>query len=148
MRATIHLRIAALLGGLLLAGCAQPLGLVRERVPAQLVLGGDTAEVSMPDTVMRGQSFDVTVVTFAGGCRRESAGAELSAGPQRAVITPYHHRTRASACPDDLLFLPHTVRLRFDEPGTARVEIRGTSNDADLGERVTWVTLERRVVVR
>jgi hypothetical protein len=129
-----------------LAGCAS--ADPRERVPARLVLLDETAEVHAPESVRRGEPFTVTVVTIAGGCRRESAGTGVAVEGMEATITPYHFLRRAEACTDDLLYLPHEVELRFDEPGTATLRIRGVRNRLDFEREPEWVTLERSVEVR
>ncbi|HEX9940329.1 MAG TPA: hypothetical protein VGB15_24560 [Longimicrobium sp.] len=133
--------------GVLAASCSSAAGR-RERVPARLVLVGDTAEVTVPDTVARGEPFQVRVVAFAGGCRQERAGTEVSRAGQRAVITPYHYLRRSPVCTDDLVFFPHDVTLRFDEPGVAVVQVRGAANRLDFERETQWILIERRVVVR
>jgi hypothetical protein len=130
-----------------LAACTHGVGR-RERVPARLVLQADTAKVELPDTVDRGRPFNVTVTTFAGGCRQENAGTEVSVSGMQAEVRPYHYLRRSAVCTDDLLFIPHTAQLRFDGPGIATVRITGTRNRIDFGDPPEPVTLEQRVVVR
>jgi hypothetical protein len=119
-----------------------------ERVPARLLLGNDTAQIALPTTVNRGQSFTVTVTTFAGGCRQRSAGTEASVRGSLAVVRPYHLLQRSGACTDDLLRIPHTAQLRFDQPGTATVQFSGAANRLDFGEELRPVTIQRVIRVR
>jgi hypothetical protein len=112
------------------------------------VLQADTARVEVPDTVDRGRPFVVTVTTFAGGCRRESAGTEVAVSGMRAEVRPYHYLRRSAVCTDDLLFIPHTAQLRFDQPGIATVRVTGTRSRVDFGDPPEPITIERRVVVR
>jgi hypothetical protein len=112
------------------------------------VLQADTARVELPDTVERGRAFAVTVTAFAGGCRQESAGTETTVDGLRAEVRPYHYLRRSAVCTDDLLFIPHAVQIRFDQPGTATVRVVGTQNRLDFGDPPEPVTIERRVVVR
>jgi hypothetical protein len=139
-------RHAAFLLLIALAACTHSAGRP-ERVPARLVLQADTARVELPDTVERGRPFTVTVTTFAGGCRRESAGTEVSVSGMRAEVRPYHSLVRSPVCTDDLLYMPHTARIRFDRPGIAIVRITGTRNRVDFGDPPEPITIERRVVV-
>lgn len=139
--------VTFLLASATLASCTHGAGRP-ERVPARLVLQADTARVEVPDTVERGRAFTVTVTAFAGGCRQESAGTDASVDGLRAEVRPYHYLRRSAACTDDLLLIPHTVRIRFDQPGTATVRVMGTRNRLDFGEPPEPISIERRVVVR
>lgn len=119
-----------------------------ERVPARLLLRNDTAQIALPSTVHRGQSFSVTVTTFAGGCRQQSAGTDVSVRGSVAVVRPYHLLHRSDVCTDDLLLIPHTVQLRFDQPGSATVQFAGAANRLDFGEELRPVTIQRVIRVR
>lgn len=119
------------------------------RVPARLVSGRDTAQVTLPDTVRRGSEFSMKVTTFAGGCIREGAGSDVSVHGLRARITLYHLRRRLSAvCTSDEIHFPQTVRLRFDRAGVATIELRGVANELDFDAAPQWVVLTRHVVVQ
>lgn len=143
----MHRRIALIAPLLAALGCSrftEP----RERVPARLLLVAETARVVVPAVVERGSAFDVTVTTFAGGCRRESAGTEVSVQGSTATVHPFHYLQRADICTDDLLLIPHTVQLRFDQPGTATVRFVGEGNRVETGEPSRPVTIERTLTVR
>lgn len=121
-----------------------------ERVPARLVMSRDTARVSLPDTVLQGSEFSMTVTAFAGGCTREAAGSDVSVRGLRARVTLYHLRRQVTAiCTSDLLHLRQTVLLRFDQAGVATIELRGITNELDWGRAAPqWVVIERHVVVQ
>ncbi|CAA9373871.1 MAG: hypothetical protein AVDCRST_MAG89-4830 [uncultured Gemmatimonadetes bacterium] len=73
-----------------------------ERVPARLLLRNDTAQIALPSTVHRGQSFTVTVTTFAGGCRQQSAGTDVSVRGSVAVVPLWRRpSSRIGGTPDD-----------------------------------------------
>ncbi len=64
------------------------------------------------------------------------------------MITPYHYLRRSSVCTDDLVFFPHDVTLRFDQPGVAVVQVRGAANELDFERSPQWAVVERRIMVR
>ncbi len=68
------MRAASLLAITVIAGSCSSTADRRERVPARLVLVGDTAEVTVPDTVARGQPFQVRVVTSPAAAARRARG--------------------------------------------------------------------------
>lgn len=83
------------------------------------------AQVTVPAVARRGEPFTVTVVTHGGGC--------LSKGPTRvrtrgmtAEVRPMDVHTGTSECPPNVAQYGHTAILRFDQPGTATVEFKGT----------------------
>ena len=117
------------------------------RVPARLVLVGDTAEIVMPDTVRRGEAFRVSVTPFAGGCRREAARTRVRVSGTTAEIRPYDSGVRSSHCASNLLLVPRVVTLRFDQVGTSTVRVHGVGDEEEVGDGPP-VVLERRVVVR
>ena len=120
------------------------------RVPARIAMYRDTASVVLPDTVRRGSEFPMKVTTLAGGCIREAAGSDVSVHGLRARVTLYHLRRQLTAsCTSDLMYLPQTVRLRFDKAGLATIELRGVTNDLEFdGATPQWIVLERHLVVR
>jgi len=110
---------------------------------------GDTASLIVPDTVSRGHAFTVTVTAFAGGCIREAGGSRVSIDRQVADVTPLHvRRVVGNFCHLDLILLPQTISLRFDQPGLGRIRFHGAANLLDPGTQPQWVVIERTVVVR
>jgi len=137
---------------LALGGCALTPGRTVE-VPGQIMTIGspprDTAEVAIPSQVSGGEGFEVTVLTFGGGCIRDPSRTRTVVAPLglTAEITPYDRRTVSRVCTSDLLYLEHTAELRFEAPGTAVVTIRGAANDLQFGGEPEWATLEYTVEV-
>jgi len=84
------------------------------------------AQVTVPAVAQAGEPFTVTVITHGGGC--------LTQGPTRvrtqgmtAEVRPMDVHNGNTACTADVAQYEHTAILRFDQPGTATVQIRGTS---------------------
>jgi len=121
-----------------------------DTVPARLMLGrGETAALTIPDTVRRGHAFTVTVTAFAGGCIREAGGSRVSIHGLVADVTPLHvRRVVGNVCTSDLILLPQTISLRFDRAGLGRIRFHGATNQLDSGAQPQWVVIERTVVVR
>lgn len=143
-------RIAMAAAALVALGCssgtepgAQPGG----GAPDRRVLGtiehyGDAAVVSVPDTVVAGETFTVRVRTYGGGCVSQGHTEAKVSGTQ-AMITPFDIRSDAEVCTQELRFFDHAAELRFEQPGTAEVVVRGVRKPGD-----EVITIERRVVVR
>jgi hypothetical protein len=115
-----------------------------------IVFYSNTGTIAAPDTIERGNSFDVRIETFGGGCTRSTAGADLALNGQVAEIRPHNvtEIQRGTVCTADLLFLYHVVAVRFDLPGTATIRVIGQRQDATTGTSDVPDTLERRIVVR
>jgi hypothetical protein len=120
-----------------------------DTVPARLThVRGDTAALTIPDTVRAGHAFTVTVTAFAGGCIREAAGSRVSIDRLVADVTPLHlRRVVGNFCHLDLILLPQTIWLRFDRAGLGRIRFHGAANQLDSGAQPQWVVIERTVVV-
>ena len=91
--------------------------------PALIIFYADTAAIAAPDSATRGVPFQVSFPTFAGGCTRSAAHTRLGMSNAVAEIRPYNETRRAAACTDDLIFLTHTVSVRFDQPGSATIRV-------------------------
>ena len=150
-----------LLLSLVLAACAQPAGpsdpplgdrrespdgVVQERRVGTIEHYRDPVRVEAPASVAVGETFEVRVTTYGGGCIAQG-DTEVAVGDLRAVVTPYDWETvsmpRNFACTSELRFYTHTAALRFDRAGTATVAVRGRERP---GDRV--FTVERRITVR
>jgi hypothetical protein len=91
--------------------------------PGIIVSYGDTAGITVPDSIARGATFQVSVATFAGGCTREIARTDYTVSATLIEIRPFNRTKRSQVCWRDLLMLTHTVTVRIDEPGPAVVRI-------------------------
>lgn len=116
--------------------------------PALIIFFGDTATIAVPDSVGRGQEFVVRVKTFGGGCTRETAGADVSVTGSLAVIKPFNRTRNASACTADLLFLEHSIRMRFDTAGRVVLRVIAEQRGSSTGGANRPAVLERSLVVR
>jgi hypothetical protein len=103
--------------------------------------------LSMPDTVTAGAIVATSVITVgSSSCTRPADVAVVGAGSLLQTLTPRDSvATGNVACTDDLAMRPHPIQLRFNEPGTATIRIRGYLDFQRSGEPGI---LERRVVVR
>ncbi|HYW08566.1 MAG TPA: hypothetical protein VE913_16520 [Longimicrobium sp.] len=129
---------------LLTVGCTSVLGPPEERqVGVVLGLAGGTPAIEAPTTVRAGEDFTVTIRTgWPNGCARED-GTEVEVRGASATITPYDRMTEGSICTMEVQAFVHTATLRFAQPGTARLLIRGRATRTG-GAR----TIERSVTVR
>jgi len=106
---------------------------------------GDTAEITMPDSVGVGESFSVSIETFGGGCTQEVDRTELEIQGMVAQVTPWDWNSGALDCPADVQFLHHEVKLSFDQPGTATIHLIGREETV---QRATEIQLARQVLIR
>ena len=122
---TLVLLLAAL-------ACADPAGIHPEpgtsaELPGVIRHHGESTLVERPARVLAGEPFVVRVRTFGSGCVAH-AGTSVDISGLRAEITPldlvYVPRSD-EACTTELRRIEHTVELRFDQPGTATVRVRG-----------------------
>lgn len=134
----------------LLAGCGLFTEPDQDVVPARIIREERAAPITLPGTVSRGAQFSVTVTTLEGGCVRRAARTDVTTSGLLAEITPYNVRYVSVICTSDPVAIPHTARIRFTEPGTATVRIRGVRDLSgfERQEPIEWVTLERQVVVQ
>jgi hypothetical protein len=98
------------------------------------VNGGDvpSADVSVPDTVLAGVPFQVSVTTYLYPRDRVDR-TEVEHFGNLAIIKPYN-QSWLGASPDILRPELHTATVQFDEPGPATILIIG------------WQLSPRRVV--
>jgi hypothetical protein len=138
------MRFAALGLALLAAGCTSIVGSREEReVGVVLGLAGGTPAIEVPTTVQVGQDFTVTIRTgWRNGCARQD-GTEVRVQGASATITPYDRITEGAVCTQATQEFVHSATLRFAQPGTARLLIRGRATPNE-GAR----TIERSVTVR
>ena len=88
---------------------------------------GDPVNIELPEMVNRGEDFQVTVRTYAGGCEREISRTNVRIDDMEALIVPYNVKTNSQSCTADMLFLNHVATLSFEQVGTATITVRGRS---------------------
>jgi hypothetical protein len=136
--------VIAVVLALLLGACAMPLPTeTSESRDIGFIRGFNTDDprISMPDSVARGASFDVTVVSYGNGCVSRHS-TQLLLQPSGATVIPFDATKRHFACPDILLSLEHRATLHFQTPGERRIVFRGrTLPDS------TIISVERTVTV-
>lgn len=115
---------------------------------AFLISGRDTSRIIAPDTVTRGVPFEVSFVTFGGGCTRSAVRTDLTIRGTDADIRPYDRTVRSDVCTSDLLFIPHVTQVHFDAPGTAVLHVIGQQYGTSPGGRNGPAELFRLVIVR
>ena len=128
-RTVLTFRLAALALVLALEGvpAQQPADLAR--IPGILQFHDEptTGVLTAPETARVGEEFQVTITTFGGGCE-EAGDAGLVLGERNATIHvgDFTSATRPGVvCTAILKRLPHTLTLRFTEPGEAVVRVWG-----------------------
>lgn len=130
-----------LVGLLLLTSCW---GSVK---PDRKLMLGDIEDLVVPEHVVAGTTFDVTITTVGNGCTT-SGGTEVKMDRNLATITVADYWALDTACPALVVRIPHTATLRFDQPGTAIVRIQGSRIRAETTLDGVPTTIERRIVVR
>jgi heat shock protein HslJ len=105
--------------------------------------------VTTPENVVTGEDFEVTITTFGSGC--EAAGpASAIQTLEGATIFVYDETTATHpgvVCTTILKQLPHTVTLRFDEPGEKLLRIWGRRMAPEAGPLGEPTVIEHRIVV-
>lgn len=128
--------------------CEAIIGAEFRTEPALIIFYRDTAAITAPDTVARGEDFTVRIRTFGGGCTRETVRVDLAVTESLAEIKPFNRTRNANACTADLLILEHSLRMRFDVAGRAVLRVIGEQRGASTGAANGPAVLERSLVVR
>lgn len=122
------------------------------RVPGIIEFGAESRGdvLTVPATAVVGQDFDVRIVTFGGGCEREGA-SHVVVSKEGANIVVYDITAATGpgvACAPILKRLAHTVTLRFETAGRARIRVWGRRLGADTPDFGSPAVIERAVWVR
>lgn len=81
----------------------------------------------IPETATAGVPFEITVTTGGNSCYRGGETGLVVKG-RSAVVIPYDYIDGGrSGCFADLIFFEHTVPVVFEEPGTAEILFRYTT---------------------
>lgn len=119
-----------------------------KRVPGTISYYDEPIQITVPDSVARGETFTVSVMTFVGGCL-EPGNTETEINELEATIRPYDIDTTRPRypCTADIAFHPHTAELRFDASGEAQIRFVGLREGLEHPEGIE-MTQTRTVVVR
>jgi hypothetical protein len=141
------MRLSMLRGGALAAAlslctaCGDDGGLVPTTVllPATVVFYGDTAAVTVPDSVRAWVPFVVTMQSFGGGCIVQDQTGVVVTG-NRADVRPLvrePHPASQTPCTADLRILTHSAPVTFTQPGAATVVIHGRARPGETAQQFT-----------
>lgn len=108
----------------------------------------EPVQITVPNSVARGETFTVSVMTFVGGCL-EPGKPETEANGPEATIRPYDIDTTKPEypCTADIASHPHTAELRFDMSGEAQIRFVGLREWPENPEGIE-ITQTRTVEVR
>lgn len=133
-------------GMILLAGCSSIIGSNdTETIGIIEGLQAGEPEISVPANVTAGEDFTISVVTgWHNGCATRG-NTEVRNEGGTARVTPYDVVTEAPGlmCTQALQRFTHEAVVRFDDPGSATVVIRGRPSRG-----APAVSIERAVEVR
>lgn len=102
----------------------------------------------VPETVVAGKAFDVTVHTIgANGCW-QSDGQEVRVTAGMVELVPYDVHSGAESCPDNLPYLSHTSSLTLESPGEWVIRVCGRRVRHGDSSWELPVTAEKTIVVR
>jgi hypothetical protein len=101
--------------------------------------------LDMPTAARAGESFEIGVPTYGGGCESEESTHVRTDSEELVTITPYDRRILADACTIPLRIFPHRASVSFALPGTKTLRVRGRKLD-DHG-RSSDVVHERQIQI-
>ncbi len=126
--------------GLALA-CDSTLGIDEEARIGVIAFHGDPVVVTVPDTVQAGVSFEVSVLTYGGGCLSKD-GTKVQVRGLSADVTPYDIHSGGEICTADLGLFDHRAMMTLRESGVAEIRFHGRQLPQD-----SLITVVREVVV-
>lgn len=126
----------------LLTGCGWVVGPEEGTRLGVISFYDDPVVISLPEVVAPGIPFEVTVLTYGGGC--VSAGeTEVEVLGSTVDITPRDVHTGHNVCTDILNIFEHSALVTLTDPGTAVIRFHGAQEPE--GRRIT---IERPITVR
>ena len=130
-----------LIGVGLLMACDGIFGLGEEKRVGVIEHYGAPVVITVPDSVQAGVSFEVSVLTYGGGCLSKD-GTEVQVSGLSADVTPYDIHSGAEACTDNLGLFDHRAMVTLRESGVAEIRFHGKQLPED-----SLITVVREVVV-
>ncbi len=138
----MSIRLLSILVSLpLLTACDSTLGSDEEARIGVIAFHGDPVVITVPDTVQAGVSFEVSVLTYGGGCHSKG-GTTIQIVGLSVDVTPYDIHSGAEVCTDILNMFDHRATLTLRESGVAEVRFHGKQMPGD-----SLITVVREVVV-
>lgn len=131
------------------AGCSDSTSVDSDLVLGTIEISSDPIRANVPDTVLAGGAFPVTVLTYGDGCYEATetrvtylAHSLTGESSRVAEVVPYDRRPARAICTSILRTLEHEAFVDFAQPGEATVRIKGLRDwSADT------VTIDLTVVV-
>lgn len=87
--------------------------------------------IVLPDEVVAGEPFTLTILTRGLDSCWRNAGETLETDGNSATVSVYD-KIVPDGCFTLIISINHEVPLRFDEPGTAEVRIRGRGDEGPV----------------
>lgn len=125
-----------------ISSCDDPLGPNNGKRIGVIAFFGDPVVITVPDTVLVGESFSASVRTYGDGCVSQD-GTEVESVGLSIDITPYDVHSGARICTDILNMFDHTAALTVAQPGTVQITFHGKQLPGDVS-----ITEVREVVVK
>jgi hypothetical protein len=130
---------------------AQSPPLQEARIPGIIDYSDDRSKdvLTAPSVARAGEDFQMTINTFGSGCER-GGDTEIIAWESGANVIVYDFTaaTRPGiVCTTILKRLPHTITMRFMQPGEALIRVWGRRVGADTPPFGIPLVLEHRVMV-
>jgi hypothetical protein len=137
--------VAAVVVGLVAAGCDSPTGVRTGFTPAPVVMG--TGDDSFIVVALTDRRVHVSFTSYGGGCERQHEVRWTVEG-MTALVEPINRYSvpEHNVCTRELGLYHHQQVLQFPESGAATVRLRGRSGGS-MEEPVTS-TLEKVVVLQ
>jgi hypothetical protein len=99
----------------------------------------DEARIEAPASAQVGESFELGVSTFGGGCT-ELVRTEVVIEGLEVDVRPYDRGYESDeVCTDILVVLDHGVGLSFDQAGSATIRVHGRRDDGNAIVEDEWV---------
>ena len=116
-----------------ITSCDDPTGPKEERKIGVIAFYSDPVVITVPDTVLLGDPFSVSVRTYGDGCVSED-GTEVESTSLSFQITPYDVLTlgRGVICPAIVRHFDHTATLTATQSGTAQITFHGRQLPGEL----------------
>lgn len=107
-------------------------------------------DLTAPETVRRGEAFEIKVITFGSGCEEGGdTSVLLTESVANVMVYDFTTATRPGvACTAILKRMPHTATLRFTEPGEALIRVWGRRVGPDTPPEGVPTLIEHSIQVQ
>ena len=121
--------------------CDGIFGLGEEKRVGVIEHYGDPVVITVPDSVQAGVSFEVSVLTYGGGCHSKG-GTTIQIVGLSVDVTPYDIHSGLRICDSILKTFDHRATLTLRESGVAEIRFHGKQMPED-----SLITVVREVMV-